>query len=188
MKNNTIATEAFSRGKRNFFLDFKLAKNNDNYIQITKSDEQPDGNVHYRRIVVFQEDFEFLISAFCSLFTTASYIEEREQTVLDLYHEKKKETFNGIKSLPVETRPREKLLLSGAAELDPSELLAILIGSGTPDNSALNLGQQIMKVCKSDIKRLSQISHKNLINLKGIGLARSSVVLAAIELGKRISA
>jgi len=186
MKNRTIATETFNSGRRNFFLDFKMARNNTNYIQITRSDEQRDGTYTRRRIVVFQEDFEFLISAFCSLFTTASQIGEREKSVLDLFHEKKQERNYGIKALPVELRPREKLLLTGGNAMKTAELLAILIGSGTPDNSALDIGNEIFKTRAFDLKGLAGMKHADLSRLKGIGSAKSSVVLAAIELGRRI--
>ncbi|ARS40279.1 hypothetical protein CA265_11700 [Sphingobacteriaceae bacterium GW460-11-11-14-LB5] len=186
MKNRTIATETFNSGRRNFFLDFKTARNNTNYIQITRSDEQQDGSYNMRRIVVFQEDFEFLISAFCSLFTTATQIEEKEKSVLDLFHENKQERIYGIKGLPVELRPREKLLLSGGDKMKTAELLAILIGSGTPDNSALDIGDQIFKAGGSDLRCLAAVRHADLSRFKGIGSARSSVVLAAIELGRRI--
>lgn len=186
MKNRTIATETFNSGRRNFFLDFKIARNHTNYIQITRSDEQQDGSYSCKRIVVFQEDFEFLIAAFCSLFTTAVQFGEREKSVLELFHEKKQERTYGIKSLPLEIRPREKLLMIGGDAMRTEELLAILIGSGTPDNSALDIGAEIFKESGACLRSFAGMRHADLTRFKGVGSARSSVILAAIELGRRI--
>ncbi|MFI5452247.1 DUF3276 family protein [Pedobacter sp. UC225_61] len=69
MESNILASEQFSTGKRHFFLDFKLAANNTNFIQITRSDEQADGSFRRNHVNVFQEDFPRLIRGFprCSI-------------------------------------------------------------------------------------------------------------------------
>ena len=82
-------------------------------------------------------------------------------------------------------RPREKLSAQGADRLTPAELLAILIGSGTPQESAVSLMQRIMKDCNGSLRRLGRMSIAELCRYKGIGEAKAITILAACELGKR---
>ena len=82
-------------------------------------------------------------------------------------------------------RPREKLSARGADSLTPAELLAILIGSGTPQESAVSLMQRIMKDCNGSLRRLGRMSIAELCRYKGIGEAKAITILAACELGKR---
>lgn len=82
-------------------------------------------------------------------------------------------------------RPREKLVAQGADHLTPAELLAILIGSGTPKESAVSLMQRIMKDCNGSLRRLGRMTIGELCNYKGIGEAKAITILAACELGKR---
>lgn len=186
MQNKTIASEAFSSGKKNFFLDFKLAQNRTNYISITRSDENGDGSYHRKSIVIFEEDFEFLISAFSSLFRTAAYVGEKEQTVRDLFQQKEKEKQrNGIPAMEPEEKPREKFYKFGAGVLSNAELLAMLIGSGTQQETAIELSERILKENGYDLKKISKLKHSTLSAFKGVGLAKSSAILAALELGRR---
>ena len=82
-------------------------------------------------------------------------------------------------------RPREKLSARGADCLTPAELLAILIGSGTPQESAVSLMQRIMKDCNGSLRRLGRMSIAEMCRYKGIGEAKAITILAACELGKR---
>ena len=82
-------------------------------------------------------------------------------------------------------RPREKLERLGANALSDAELLAILIGSGTPKESAVDLMKRILNDCKNNLNSLGKLSLHDLEQYKGIGPAKAITILAACELGKR---
>lgn len=82
-------------------------------------------------------------------------------------------------------RPREKMLLKGVAALSDSELLAILIGSGTVGESAVALGQRILGDTDHSLHDLGRKSVKDLQRYKGIGEAKAITIAAALELGRR---
>ncbi len=82
-------------------------------------------------------------------------------------------------------RPREKLLRLGASALSDAELLAILIGSGTANESAVDLMKRILKDCNNNLNTLGKLSLHRLEEYKGIGPAKAITILAACELGKR---
>jgi len=94
-----------------------------------------------------------------------------------------------IKDLPKNERPRERLQRYGAQALSDAELLAVLIRTGTPTESALVLAQRILKGdgVKTGLSFVAEASLEELSNIKGIGLAKSVQLKAAIELGRRIS-
>jgi DNA repair protein RadC len=82
-------------------------------------------------------------------------------------------------------RPREKFLLKGKAALSDSELLAILIGSGTRNESAVQLCQRILAAANNNLNQLGKLSIKQLMEFKGIGEAKAIAIAAALELGRR---
>lgn len=84
-----------------------------------------------------------------------------------------------------EDRPRERLERLGAAALSNAELLAILIGSGTPKVSAVELMKTVMAECNNNLNTLGKMSIADLERFKGIGPAKAITILAACELGKR---
>lgn len=92
-----------------------------------------------------------------------------------------------IRRLPDREKPREKLLRSGKESLSNTELLAILIGSGTRNRSAMELAAEILALHRSGIKYLAECRPEELTKVKGIGIAKSCEVLAAAELGRRIA-
>ena len=91
-----------------------------------------------------------------------------------------------IKDLPKDERPYEKLINKGVDSLSNDELLAILIKSGTNKYSAKEVANILLQKV-NNISELNDISYKTLTNIKGIGIKKSCVLLAAIELGKRIN-
>lgn len=92
-----------------------------------------------------------------------------------------------IKNLPMEERPREKLLLRGAGALTDAELLAILLRTGTASKSALAIGRE-MTADGGLYKRLAGISNlQELMQIKGLGQAKAATVLAALEIGRRLA-
>ena len=90
-----------------------------------------------------------------------------------------------IKSWAEEDRPREKLMLKGKASLSEAELIAILIGSGTPSMSAVDLAKQILSTYQNNLNELAKLGIKELMTFKGIGEAKAISIVAALELGRR---
>ncbi|NQY09799.1 MAG: DNA repair protein RadC [Flavobacteriales bacterium] len=90
-----------------------------------------------------------------------------------------------IKDWAEEDRPREKLLSKGKKHLTEAELLAIVIGSGIRNESALNLSQKVLNHVNNDLNQLTQLSVSDLITFKGIGEARAVSIVAAMELSDR---
>ena len=84
-----------------------------------------------------------------------------------------------------EDRPREKMASLGAEALSNAELLAILIGSGSPKESAVELMKRILADCKNNLNTLGKMSIQELCTYNGIGEAKAISILAACELGKR---
>jgi DNA repair protein RadC len=90
-----------------------------------------------------------------------------------------------IKNWSPEDRPREKLLIKGNQALSDAELIAILIGSGTPKLSAVELSKQILQKVDNNLHDLARLSVKDLMKFKGIGEAKAITIVAALELGRR---
>ncbi|SNT20219.1 DNA replication and repair protein RadC [Ekhidna lutea] len=90
-----------------------------------------------------------------------------------------------IKRWAEEDRPREKLLLKGKSALSEAELIAILIGSGNTEQTAVELSQHILKQCGNSIASLARLSVKDLQKFKGIGEAKAISIVAALEIGRR---
>ena len=90
-----------------------------------------------------------------------------------------------IKNLAPDDRPREKLLSQGYAALSNSEILAILIGSGTRDKSAVQVCQEILNTVDGDLNHLAKLTIEDLKKFKGIGEAKAITIVAALELGRR---
>lgn len=84
-----------------------------------------------------------------------------------------------------EDRPREKLMRLGAEGLTNAELLAILIGSGSTTESAVDLMKRLLNECGNNLNTLGKKSISDLMEYKGIGEAKAITILAACELGKR---
>lgn len=91
-----------------------------------------------------------------------------------------------IKDLPIELRPRERLIANSPSYLSDSELLAILLKTGTKQKTAIHLAETIL-MCFGDIVSMSTISPKELLQINGIGYAKAAQIIAAFELGRRIS-
>ena len=84
-----------------------------------------------------------------------------------------------------EDRPREKMASLGAEALSNAELLAILIGSGSTKESAVELMKRILADCKNNLNTLGKMTIQDLCRYNGIGEAKAITILAACELGKR---
>lgn len=90
-----------------------------------------------------------------------------------------------INQWAVEDRPREKMMQKGAEALSDAELLAILIGSGNTEESAVALMQRVLAACGNDLNQLGKWEVRDFSRFKGLGSAKSITIMAALELGKR---
>ncbi|MDP6909330.1 MAG: JAB domain-containing protein, partial [Flavobacteriales bacterium] len=91
----------------------------------------------------------------------------------------------GIRSWAEDDRPREKLLLKGKSVLSDAELIAILIGSGSADETAVDLSKRILASLNNQLSELGKLSVKDLMRFKGIGEAKAISIIAALEIGRR---
>ena len=90
-----------------------------------------------------------------------------------------------IKNWAEDDKPREKLMLKGKQVLSDAELVAILIGSGSRNESAVQLAQRILASVDNNLNTLGKLSIAQLITFKGIGEAKAISIVAATELGRR---
>jgi DNA repair protein RadC len=95
------------------------------------------------------------------------------------------EDYRRILSWAEEDRPREKLMLKGKAALSDAELIAILIGSGTRELSAVDLSKIILQSVGNNLNELAKLSVNDLMKFKGIGDAKAISIVSALELGRR---
>jgi len=95
------------------------------------------------------------------------------------------EQYLSIRNWAEDDRPREKLLKKGVSALSDAELLAILIGSGSKNESAVELCRKILKSSHDNLNELARLSINELCRFKGIGEAKAVTICAALELGKR---
>ncbi len=96
-----------------------------------------------------------------------------------------KVTRSAIKDWAEDDRPREKLVTKGRSALSDAELLTILIGKGTPENSALDLAKIILEKADYDLNKLACLHVEDLTEIPGIGEAKAVGVIAAMELSRR---
>ncbi len=90
-----------------------------------------------------------------------------------------------IKMWAEDDRPREKLILKGRNSLSDAELLAILIGSGTREKSAVELAQEMLQFSENNLQQFSKLTLTDLCKFKGIGEAKAISIITALELGRR---
>lgn len=90
-----------------------------------------------------------------------------------------------VRQWALEDRPSNKLQNLGTAALSDSELLAILVGSGTPQHNAVEIGKQIMSRFDHSLSKLAKADFRSIKDIEGVGTYTACKILAAIELGKR---
>ena len=90
-----------------------------------------------------------------------------------------------IKNWNEDDRPREKLFLKGKNALSDAELVAILIGSGNKQESAVDLAKRILTFTNNNLNQLAKLSVNDLTRFKGIGEAKAITIITALELGRR---
>ncbi len=99
--------------------------------------------------------------------------------------EERSPTKLSIREWALDDRPRERMLAQGAKAMSDAELIAILIRSGTPKDSALDLAKLIMNKAGNDLNKLAMINASDLMKLNGVGEAKALSIVAALELGLR---
>jgi len=104
---------------------------------------------------------------------------KREKAIMNTYES------NAVKSWAVEDRPREKVLANGIQHLSNAELLAIILGSGTRNISAVALARTILASSGNCLHELGRQSAGDLQKIKGVGPAKAISILSAMELGRR---
>jgi DNA repair protein RadC len=94
-------------------------------------------------------------------------------------------TYQPIKRWAADERPREKFVKNGPTALSDAELLAILIQTGGPNRSALDVARDLMELNKHDLNRLGKMRLADLRKVRGIGFTKAITLSAALELGRR---
>jgi DNA repair protein RadC len=94
-------------------------------------------------------------------------------------------SFFPITNWSEDDKPREKLMLKGKSSLSDAELIAILIGSGSRNESAVGLSKRILASVDNNLNALGKLSITQLMNFKGIGEAKAISIISALELGRR---
>lgn len=92
---------------------------------------------------------------------------------------------NSIQHWSNDDKPRERLLAKGKESLSTSELLAIIISTGTKEKSALELSREILQRSGNHLARLAELNISELCSIKGVGIAKAVSIVAALELAKR---
>ncbi|MCR8556922.1 hypothetical protein KXD93_04685 [Mucilaginibacter sp. BJC16-A38] len=179
-----IATESFTHYGKTYFFDYLRAANGTDYIRITRSDRQPDDQFEKQCVVIFEENFPLLLEAMSSLFRTAGY---QKAAGIETQRAAVHERTTGIKSWDPECRPREKLLLQGRDAMADAELIAMLIGGGSPKQTAVDLAAHILRSVEFSLARLSKLTIEELCRFKGMGHAKSSAIISAMELAIRLA-
>lgn len=90
-----------------------------------------------------------------------------------------------IKNWKEDDRPREKMIVKGTSSLSDAELIAILIGSGNREESAVGLSKRILASVNNNLNALARVSVEQLMQFKGIGEAKAVSIVTALELGRR---
>jgi len=109
-------------------------------------------------------------------------------SIIRLHKQRRQNVTLTIRELPAAERPRERLRSHGAHALSSSELLAILLGSGSEGRSALGIGQEILTTCRGSLRLLATQPVATLTSVRGVGTARAVGIHAALELGRRMAA
>lgn len=184
MDKQIMATESFSDRDKHYFFDFMQAANGSYYVKISRSDAKEDHIFYKQEVVVFEENFKALLQALSDLFRAAAF---QEAANAALPQQPAAERKTGIKSWDAACRPREKLMAQGRDAMADAELLAMLIGSGSPRESAVALAGRILESVDFNLRRLAALPLEELCTFRGMGHAKSLAIIAAMELAGRLA-
>ena len=104
----------------------------------------------------------------------------------DIQNNMEEKKYLTVKEWADEDKPREKMLLHGKKELSNAELIAILLRSGVPGKTAIDVAKEVLSVAGNRLTALSQLEYKRLARIKGLGTAKATTLMAALELGWRM--
>jgi DNA repair protein RadC len=184
MKNRMIATESFRSGKDIYFFDYLEAVNGRHYLRIARMENCPGGPTKRTKVVIFEDVIQPMISAFAYLFHAVRYDHEQDKTVQDVQREAAE--LEALKAaIDPEMPLRERMSMFGAASLTNQELLAVLLGLGSVGKDAGHMSSDLLEHIGGNIARLINMMQADLCRMPGIGMAKSCMVLAAMELGRR---
>lgn len=93
--------------------------------------------------------------------------------------------YTSIKAWAEDDRPREKFILKGRSILSDAELIAIQLGSGSRNESALDLAKRILQSVSGSYSKLARLSIEELIEFKGVGVVKAINILSSLEIGRR---
>jgi DNA repair protein RadC len=182
MESKIMYTEAFPSGPmRHYFFDYKQGPMGRLFVQITCSEKLRDGSYHRNRVVFFERDLHLVVQALASLCHHAGHLK------LDLPSEavgSRRE--RGIPSWDPAMKPRERMAAHGAVALSDPELLAMLIWSGTTKETAVGLAARILEK-SGGLQGLMEADFRSLSKFSGVGLAKSSAILSAVEIARRLN-
>jgi len=176
-----LAGETFSNGKKHYFIDLKKASNDTHFLLITSSEKYDDAKFHRRTIRLWEEDLGSFVEALSMVLRQLAHGELSPPEVkMELVKDPK-----GMKAIAAYDRPREKLHALGADKLSNAELLAILLCTGSPALSVLDLCCKIMKSAEGNPAQLLNRTAGDFLRFPGVGAAKAATLLAAFELGRR---
>ncbi|MGN7986232.1 UPF0758 domain-containing protein [Pedobacter sp. 22226] len=184
MKNRMIATESFRSGKDIYFFDYMEAVNGRHYLRIARMENCPDGPSKKTKVVIFEDVIQPMIAAFAYLLHSGAYAENQEERPKDI-REKVKEIRALRESMDPDMPLRERLGLYGAGTLTEHELVSLLLGLGTTSDEATHMADELFGHLGGNIAKLIGMTQADLCRMPGIGMAKCSVILAAMELGRR---
>jgi len=183
MESKIMYTEAFPSGPmRHYFFDYKKGVAGHLFLQLTCSEKLRDGSFQRNRVVFFERDLPLVVQALASLCHHAAHLKLSGANKTPMLKSER-----GIPSWEPDMKPRERLLANGPSALSDAELLALLIGSGTPGETAVDLAAGIL-LAFGGLDGLIDASYKRLARFPGMGLAKCSAVLSAIEIAMRVFA
>ena len=106
--------------------------------------------------------------------------------LVELQADMEEKKYLTVKDWANEDKPREKMLLHGKKELSNAELIAILLRSGVPGKTAVDVAKEVLALAGNRLIALSQLDYSRLAAVKGLGQAKATTLLAALELGWRM--
>ena len=180
MDRFNLASEAFSSGRTHYFFDFKRAASDRLFLQITRSDRQSGGTFRRSHIIVFEDDLPLLVQALSSLCHHAMHADELPPIVV------RDAVVRGMATMAPGERPRERLLAKGPGVLSDAELLALVIGSGSVRESAVELSARLLKAF-GGLDGLGKASCNRMQLFEGIGEAKSAQLVAVMEIARRVT-
>jgi DNA repair protein RadC len=182
---NSLAEEKFSYHDRHFKVSMNRAVNRHLYLRLACT-QFSSGEGETQVLRFFEEDIENFIQALASVFHAASYRVDFEKQSGNLFREP--EGVKGLKSWEANERPREKLMEQGREAMSDAELLAMLICSGLPGITAVDLAEKVLVLAGGELKQLAALKAEDLMQIRGIGHARALSVISAMELAVRLAA